>query len=51
MSTFAAIAIAWVAAIAVVLGLLAAAHRLSHTDDETEDPADEAEAGDNPGLP
>jgi hypothetical protein len=51
MTTFATVAIAWVAAIAVVLALLTAAHRLSNTEDEAQDPAEEAEAGDNPGVP
>ena len=51
MTTLAAVAIAWVAAIAVVLTLLAAAHRLSNTEDDSEGPAEEAQAGDNPGVP
>ncbi|MCU0934765.1 MAG: hypothetical protein MUF66_01550 [Gammaproteobacteria bacterium] len=51
MSTFAAIVIAWVAAIAVVLALLAAAHRLSHADGEGEEVDEEGEARDTPGLP
>ncbi|MCU0934663.1 MAG: hypothetical protein MUF66_01020 [Gammaproteobacteria bacterium] len=51
MSTFAAIVIAWVAAIAVVLALLSAAHRLSNADGEGGDVDEEAEAGDTPGLP
>ena len=51
MTTFAAVAIAWVAAIAVVLALLAAAHRLSNTEDESEGPVEGAPAGDNPGVP
>lgn len=50
MTTVVAVAIAWVAAIAAVLALLAAAHRLSNTEDQAEAPADEGEAGDSPGV-
>ena len=49
MTTFAAVVLVWTAAIAAVLALLAAAHRLSNSD-AAEESSDAGQVNDSPSL-